>query len=519
MFNSHLAAGGAISGLCRRGHGDRVSIRLGIRQMRNGYRQMVLAAASLAVLMVCSTSLASAETLPEAIAKAYDSNPTLLSQRALLRAQEENYEQARGGSRPSISLGGTSRYNDPHSSTIGTYTTNSATVTASQSLYTGGRTTGAIRAAEAQVLAAREGLRRVEAGVMQAVIQAYIDVRRDSESLKIRQENVSVLKRQLDEAKARFDVGEITKTDVNQALARYAGAKALLAAAEAQLAASRAAYTANVGQAPGDLAPEPELTQIPATVDQAFTTAERNSPVLLQADYTEQASNARVAAARAQRLPNIALQGQLAFTNQNWVLAQAGDGRYDRDVTAAAVLTQPLFAGGVINSQVRQAIELNTSDRLQLDYARRSVVQAVSQAWAQLLATKSSIVANEEQVRATEIAFEGTKQENQVGLRTTLDVLNAEQELRNAELALVNARRDSYLAGTQLLNAMGALEIRNLNTAVKPYDNQSRFDRRKNGLSLTPWDRIVETIDGVGTPRIQRREMLADAPIATNPAQ
>jgi outer membrane protein len=354
---------------------------------------------------------------------------------------------------------------------------------------------------------------------MQAVIQAYIDVRRDSESLKIRQENVSVLKRQLDEAKARFDVGEITKTDVNQALARYAGAKALLAAAEAQLAASRAAYTANVGQAPGDLAPEPELTQIPATVDQAFTTAERNSPVLLQADYTEQASKARVAAARAERLPNIALQGQLAFTNQNWVLAQAGDGRYDRDVTAAAVLTQPLFAGGVINSQVRQAIELNTSDRLQLDYARRSVVQAVSQAWAQLLATKSSIVANEEQVRATEIAFEGTKQENQVGLRTTLDVLNAEQELRNAELALVNARRDSYLAGTQLLNAMGALEIRNLNTAVKPYDNQSRFDRRKNGLSLTPWDRIVETIDGVGTPRIQRREMLADAPIATNPAQ
>jgi outer membrane protein len=485
--------------------------------MRKGYRQTVLAAASAAVLMVGTAGTAFAETLPEAIALAYQSNPTLLSQRAQLRAQEETYEQARGGSRPSLSLGGTSRYNDPQGSAIGTYTTNSASLTASQAVYTGGRTAGALRMAEAQVLAARQGLRRVEAGVMQTVIQAYIDVRRDGESLKIRQENVAVLKRQLDEAKARFDVGEITKTDVNQAAARYAGSKALLAAAEAQLAASRAAYTANIGQAPGDLAPEPELTQLPATVDLAFTTAERNSPVLLQADYTEQGSNARVAAARAERMPNLSLQAQLAFTDQSRVLSQgSGSGHYDRDVTAAAVFTQPLVAGGVINSRVRQAIELNASDRLQLDYARRSVVQAVSQAWAQLLATRSSITANEEQVRATEIAFEGTKQENQVGLRTTLDVLNAEQELRNAELALVNARRDSYLAAAQLLNAMGALEIRNLNTAVTPYDDKSKFNRRKNGLSLTPWDRIVETVDGVGGAKIQQREMLPDAPIAAN---
>ena len=485
--------------------------------MRNGYRQTVLAAASAAVLMVGMAGAAYAETLPEAIALAYQSNPTLLSQRAQLRAQEETYEQARGGSRPSLSLGGTSRYNDPQGSTIGTYTTNSASLTASQAVYTGGRTAGALRAAEAQVLAARQGLRRVEASVMQTVIQAYIDVRRDSESLKIRQENVAVLKRQFDEAKARFDVGEITKTDVNQAAARYAGSKALLAAAEAQLAASRATYTANIGQAPGDLAPEPALTQIPTTVDLAFTTAERNSPVLLQADYTEQASNARVAAARAERMPNLSLQAQLSFTDQSRVLSQSSSsGQYDRDVTAAAVLTQPLLAGGTINSRVRQAVERNTSDRRQLDFARRSVVQAVSQAWAQLLATRSSITANEEQVRATQIAFEGTKQENQVGLRTTLDVLNAEQELRNAELALVNARRDSYLAAAQLLNAMGALEIRNLNTAVTPYDDKSKFNRRKNGLSLTPWDRIVEAVDGVGTPKIQQREMLPDAPIAAN---
>ena len=215
-------------------------------------------------------------------------------------------------------------------------------------------------------------------------------------------------------------------------------------------------------------------------------------------------------------MPSLALQAQLGFNDQANVLTQAaGSGHYDRDVTAAAVLTQPLFTGGVTNSRVRQAVELNTSDRMQLDVARRSVVQAVSQAWAQLLASRSSIVANEEQVSAAQIAFEGTKQENQVGLRTTLDVLNAEQELRNAELALVNARRDSYLAGTQLLNAMGALEIGNLNADVARYDDKSRFDHRKNGISLTPWDRIVETIDGVGTPKIKQRELSSDAPMGS----
>ena len=217
--------------------------------MRIGYRQMFLAAASAATLAIGLVTVASAETLPEAVALAYQSNPTLLSQRAQLRAQEETYEQVRGGVRPTLSLGGTARYVDPQGSSIGTYSTNSATLTASQALYTGGRNAGSRRAAEAQVLAARQGLRRTEAAVMQTVIQSYIDVRRDIASLKIREENVMVLKRQLDEAKARFEVGEITKTDVNQAAARYAGAQAQLAAAQAQLAVSRSTYTATVGQA------------------------------------------------------------------------------------------------------------------------------------------------------------------------------------------------------------------------------------------------------------------------------
>ena len=350
---------------------------------------------------------------------------------------------------------------------------------------------------------------------MQTVIQAYIDVRRDMESLRIRQENVAVLKRQLDEAKARFEVGEITKTDVNQAAARYAAAQAQLAAAQSQLASSRAGYTAVVGQAPGDLAQEPELSQIPATVDEAFANAERNSPILQQADYAEQASRARIAAAKSEMMPSVSLQAQLAFTDQTSALYGRNSGNYDRNLTTSAVVSQPLFAAGVTASRIRQAVESNVSDRLQMDVAHRSVVQSVSQSWAQLLATRSAITANEEQVRATTVAFEGTKQENQVGLRTTLDVLNAEQELRNAQLSLVNARRDSYLAGAQLLNAMGALEARNLSAGVTVYDAEGRFKSIKSGWTITPWDKVVEAIDGLGSRKIESRQPAEDAPIAT----
>jgi outer membrane protein len=467
--------------------------------MRKNLRQIVLAAAGVAALSAGLASQVTAETLPEVIALAYQSNPSLLSQRAQVRALEENYGISRGAIRPYLSVSASHAYGKAQGRDDSNY--DSASLSASQALYTGGRTANALHAIEAQVMAAREGLRRTEAGVMQAVIQAYVDVRRDLESLRIRQENVAVLKRQLEEANARFDVGEITKTDVNQAAARYAAAQAQLAAAQSQLAASRAAYTSVVGQAPGDLAPEPALTAIPASVEQAFNDADNNSPVLLQATYTEQASRARIDAAKSERMPTVSVQAQLGFNDQSTRLMGGSAGNFDRNLSAAAVVTQPLFTGGIVAARVRQAVESNNSDRLQIDVARRSVVQAVSQSWAQLLASRSAIIANEEQVRAAGVAFEGTKQENQVGLRTTLDVLNAEQELRNAQLSLVNARHDSYVAGAQLLNAMGVLEADKLSTQVTVYDAAASFNAIRNGWTITPWDRIIETVDVVGTRR------------------
>jgi outer membrane protein len=329
-------------------------------------------------------------------------------------------------------------------------------------------------------------------------------VRRDLEHLAISQENVKVLKRQLDEAKARFDVGEITRTDVAQTQARLAAAQAQLSSAQAQLAIGRAAYASVVGQNPGDLAPEPPLeTFLPATVDQAFDAAERNNPQLRQADYTEQGSAARIASARAQTRPSVSLRGTLGYNGATFGDHPLAD--FSRDVTVSAVASFPIFTGGLTSSQIRQAAERNNVDRISIESARRQVLLAVAQAWNQLLGARANLISNEEQVRATNIAYEGTRQEAQVGLRTTLDVLNAEQELRNAELALVSARHDEYVAAAAVLAAMGELYAENLTPGVPLYDPKKNFDKVRHSFGWVPWQPAVEVIDRVGAPGVVNR--------------
>jgi outer membrane protein len=175
---------------------------------------------------------------------------------------------------------------------------------------------------------------------------------------------------------------------------------------------------------------------------------------------------------------------------------------YDREVSASAVVTQPLFAGGLLTSRVRQAAERNNVDRINIESNRRLVLQSVSQAWNQLLGARASLAANEEQVRAAAIAFEGTRQEAQVGLRTTLDVLDAEQELRNAQFALVSARHDEYVAGAALLSAMGALSAANLTPTVPLYDPKTNFNRVKRSFGWVPWEPVIAAVDSLAAPRI-----------------
>jgi outer membrane protein len=461
---------------------------------------------------------ACAENLADAIALAYDTNPNLLAQRATQRALDETYVQARAGFRPQLSLEGDSYWietrtpkaargtaidtnGDGIPDTLvpatgsGVSRINSGTVglNLSQPLWTGGRVSSAISAAEADILSGRESLRRVESQVMLLVIQSYADVRRDQEGVRIREENVRVLQRQLEESKARFEVGEITRTDVAQSEARYAAAQSLLSNAIAQLGVSRANYASIVGQNPGELQPEPSLAfMLPTNPDEAFSVAEKFSPLLRGQQYAEQASRARVAAARAERMPSVSLRASYGYTG----FVQPFEGaNWTTELTAAAVVSVPIFTGGLNNSRIRQQVERNNVDRITIETQRRSVLQTVTQGWNQLVAARASIDSTQESVRAAKIAAEGTSEEQKVGLRTTIDVLNAEQELRNDELTAAAARHDEYVAAATVLSAMGRLEAKNLIPAVTPYDPQRNFRKLRFAPGYVPWEEPIAVVD------------------------
>jgi outer membrane protein len=456
--------------------------------------------------LLCASGVARAETLADAIALAYQTNPTLQSQRAQLRALDESYVQAKSGLRPQANIQAQAAYNNsPNTEDVGV-TTDTASLNLTQPLYTGGLSTAQVRAAEADIQSGRQKLRQVEGSVLQSVVQAYADVRRDLQALAIAQENVKVLRRQLDETKARFDVGQLTRTDVAQAQARLAAAAAQLSNAQAQLGVSRASYLAVVGQNPGDLAPEPALDGLPASVDQAFATAEKNNPGILSADYAEQGSAARVAEAKSAYRPTVSLSASVGYESSLTSAPLLGlqSGAFDHNIQGAVTLTQPLFAGGMNASRIREALENDNASRIAIEAAQRQTVQAVAQAWNQLLAARAAIASNQEQVHADEVAYEGVRQESEVGLRTTLDVLNAEQELRNAQLALVDARHDQYVASANVLDAMGLLEAKALGNPVPAYDPEKSFKHVKHAGAL-PWDGIPASLDSLGSPSVARR--------------
>lgn len=489
-------------------------------------RGALLAAVFGAGLALTVAAPASAETLAEAIALAYDSNPTLQAQRATQRALDENWVQARAGYRPTAQVQGSANYiesrapadaravdrnNDgipdplPEGGGITEVNAASATLSLSQPIFTGGRVAATVSAAEADILAGREQLRRTEASVMQAVIQAYADVRRDQEALRIREENLRVLQRQLDESNARFEVGEITRTDVAQSEARLASAEAQLSLAQSQLASSRAAYAAVVGQNPANLTTEPPIADLlPADISQAFEAAENNNPQIRQARYAERGSNARLAAAKAERMPNLGVNASLGYQGPATPFERED---FVRQVRGGATVTVPLFTGGLVSSRIRAAMERNNADRINVEIARRSVMQGLTDAWNQHLASKANITSTDEQVRAARIAAEGTRQEQQVGLRTTLDVLNAEQELRNAELAQVTAHRNEFVAASLVLAQMGQLEGHLLIPTVTRYDASANFKNNRITWGWVPWEEPIAVVDGVLTPKTVEQPM------------
>lgn len=485
--------------------------------MSNRFRGRVVAAmvtTGLAGVLAASFGdEARAETIADAIAMAYRNNPNLEAQRATQRALDETYVQARAGWRPTLSAQASATYLErrvprsrgnlgPESPLFQSRTveTNTATVglTFNQPLWTGGRVAAAVTATNADVLAGQENLRRVESQVLAAVIQAYADVRRDTAALDIQRQNLATLQRQLDESNARFNVGELTRTDVALSQARLSASQAQLSTAAAQLEISRATYAALVGQNPGDLAPEPTLAYLlPATPEEAFEVAEKFSPLLRAQQFAEEASRARVAGARAERNPTFSVSATYGHTGPADPFERS---IYDREIQGRATVQVPLFTGGLATSRIRQQIERNNADRISVETQRRSVLQTVTQTWNQLTAARANIVSTAEQVRAARIATEGTRQELQVGLRTTLDVLNTEQERRAAELNQVSARRDEYVASANLLAAMGRLEARNLTPTAPIYDAKAHFRSLRITWGWVPWEEPLSIIDRLLSP-------------------
>jgi len=498
--------------------------------MLNRTRALV-SAAVLALAAGLSAPAFAQETLQQAADLAYRTNPTVLGQRANQRALDESVPQARAGLRPSVDVSASANYSYAESaggpreidtdgdgvpdttvnfpSSNSDSTSGSVSIGLSQTLWSGGRVGLGISVAEANVMAGRENLRSVEQQVLASVIQVYADVLRDEEILRIRESNLTVLQRQLDEANARFEVGEITRTDVAQAEARLAQSQADLANARAQLAVSRAAYAAVVGQAPGTLTPLPSLV-VPADFDAALAVALVENPAIRSAAYGLVAAEGRVALARAEYLPSV--RATASYGGSTSDLGDLGQLADETAFRAGATLSVPIFTGGLNASRVSQALEQANVAQIAIEGERRGVLQSVSNAYAQLVSARANVAAGEEAVRAATVAAEGVRQEAQVGLRTTLDVLNGELELRNAEVALATARRNEYVAQANLLLAMGRLDIAVLAPGTEVYDPAANYQRVRNRGAL-PWEGAIEALDRIAAPQIVPTPDAPDAPI------
>ncbi|MBS0361253.1 MAG: TolC family protein, partial [Proteobacteria bacterium] len=297
-------------------------------------------------------------------------------------------------------------------------------------------------------------------------------------------------------------------TDVAQAEARYAQSVASASNATSQLAISRANYALAVGQNPGELAPEPSLAFLmPKNVDDAFDIAEKNNPVLKGQVYAEQASRARVAQVRAERMPQASLRLDYGFAGR---VSPFDQGKFSREVVGQAVVTVPIFSGGLTSSRIRQQVERNNVDKITIETQRRSVLQQVTQAWNQLISSRANIDSTQQSVEAAQVAREGTQLELKLGLRTTIDVLNAEQELRADELSAATAHHDEYVASANLLAAMGRLEARNLIPAVTQYDPARNARKLRFSLGYVPWEEPIALVDKtIAVPPIPQSHSIA----------
>ena len=450
------------------------------------------AAAVLATgLAVVGGQPAGAQTLAEALADAYATNPTLAAARAELRAVNEGVPQALANWRPSVSVTGTAgktRIDSETSTSSNQETLTPITVSASvvQPLYRGGRTLAATARAEQEVQAQRATLRSVEQSVLLRAATAYMNVWRDQSVVAFNENNEKVIERQLEATRDRFTVGEVTRTDVAQAETRLATATAERIGAEGALRANQAVYEEVTGKRPGVLPPPPPLTGLPTNLDQVIRLSVSRNPEILAASFAEKAARQRVREVRGELYPTVEISASLSHSEES-----SARGSETRRAQILAEVTIPLYQQGAVSSRVRQARQISNQRRIEIEETRRRTGQESISAWEGLQTARAQIRSFETGVGAAEIALEGVRQENQVGARTILDILDAEQELLDAQVNLVRSQRDEIVAGFAVLAAIGQLIARDLELAVEVYDPEVDYLNVRNawfGLGINGKD-------------------------------
>lgn len=451
-----------------------------VKRKRFGYS---LAAVLASLMGAGYLAPASAQTMDAALARAYNGNPTLNSQRAQVRVTNENVPQALSGYRPQITASADigAEITNTHTPIVGGVSSRNTTRTAprgagleiTQNLFNGGGTASSVSAAESQVLGARATLQNTEQNVLLDAATSYMNVLRDTAILNLNRNNVEVLEEQLRQTRDRFQVGEVTRTDVAQAEARLSSAQSQAILAESNLKTSIARYRQNVGAEPKSLAPgRPVENLLPKNLDVALRGALTQHPAIIAALHGVDTAELQVKVAESDLYPSLDVIGSVSRRYDS----QTGG---DKINNAAVVgrLTIPIYEGGLVYSRTRQAKETAGQRRIDVDTQRDTVRAAVVSAWGALDAAKAQIIAAQAQVQAAETALAGVREEAKVGQRTTLDVLNAQQELVSARSSLVTAQRDRVVASYSVLSAVGKLSATTLKLKAEVYDARRHYDQ------------------------------------------
>ncbi|KTE39057.1 MULTISPECIES: TolC family outer membrane protein [unclassified Sphingopyxis] len=452
-----------------------------------------LAGLALGALTISGTlsSAAHAETLQGALAKAYENNPTLTAARAGQRANDENVPIQKAGGLPdaravvdyqeNLVIPGNANVQPMRFLNVGGQV--------SVPIYQGGAVKNAVKAAKFRVEAGQADLRATEASIFSQTVGAYMDVIRDQAIVQLNQKNVSVLRTNLQATSDRFEIGDLTRTDVAQSQARLALAEGDLRTAESNLIASREAYIRLVGDAPVDLEQPPQLPNLPATAEDAVAIALTNNPDIEAANQLVNASRADIGVARAGRMPKLSAVGGAGYANNLNSIADGSIGRQNvtTNVQTGLSLSIPIFQGGRPAAQVRQAQSRNSQSIEAYVETERGVIAQTRGAYAAWQANERIIAATEQAVSANALSLEGVRAENSVGTRSILDILNAEQEYLNTQVQLVSARRNSYVAAFSVLAAMGKAEARDLGIEGGAlYDPEVNYKRVKG--KIFDWD-------------------------------